>query len=235
MSDSPKIEDYKINKGALFLVGLAAYGLVWCAGVLANHLMVTTFNPLWIALPIFLGSLVAYFVHKIGKAYPGSSSIFGYVVNLSTIAVLSVFALTTLANQQSWLDGDVNYILIALVYPIVALGYDRCAEVFIEKLGLNDGGELYIKHVLAEKQEDHKPKIRVKKNEINVSGKDKVKIVAADKPRFDFSKAVSYKDEKGVSLVVIDFDELLKAKPIKEVEEKPVKKPAKKTVSKKKR
>lgn len=217
----------RISKGSLFIAASVAFFVLWGASTFANHLIVTTLNPLALLIPLVLSAVVAWFSDRISKAYPGAASIIGYASGLWFAVSLSVYALFTIANGQSWFESNTNGPIIALVYPTVALGFARAIEVLFERLGINKSGNPFISHVFTQRERAERLAAS-SPEEIDVTGQDKV--VIKKEGSWDFSRAVSYREEKGVNIVIIDFDELAEARFVEPssavVKNRPTRKPS---------
>lgn len=210
INQSPPTNKSSVHKGAVYLVGAISFIVLWGVGYGANMWVYTTLNVLPILLSIITSIAVAWFIDRIVKVYPGSGKIFGYVVGSFTAIFLGVIALNTLSNGQSWLDIGIATAVIALVYPVVAIGFSRALEVFTHTLGINAGGVSQLEHY----DTLHPSKDEKEESPLQEAFDDFVESDASglELPPRDFSKAIStVSNSKGVDIISIDLDELAKA------------------------
>ena len=227
IKSNPAIDEKSsVHKGLIYLMGAAAFLLLWLVAYGSNMLVYNSQLILPIFIPVLVSIPVSLLFNRIARVYPGSASIFGYVATSFLAAAITIIALVVLSNGLDSLDIGVSTALLGLFYPTVAIGFSRGLEVFIEKLGLADNGDSQIQHYDTIKSrakleeivvdEMTKPEVIVTTELIDEPSGVKTTIDADEQPSRDFSKAVkTVVDKKGVTILQIDLDELaLAEKPV---------------------
>jgi len=205
-----------VHKGVVYLIGLGGFIVLWLIAYGSNILVYSSQLILPIFIPILASIPVAFLINRISRVYPGSAKIFGYVATSLLSAALAVIALVTLSNGQSWLEISVAVSVISLIYPVVAIGFSRGLEVFMEKLGLHDGAVSQIEHydtIHARKKNSAAESVEAVDSSPAEERPPVIKLVDVPNPPRDFSKAVKTvtDDMTGVAILEIDFDELQRA------------------------
>lgn len=159
-SSNTSTKDNSVSKGVLYLIGVAAFVLLWLIGYGADLLIYRSLSPLPLILPLVTSIPIAMLFNRVSRVYPGAASIFGYVATSMLALALAIIALLTFSSSNSPLAIGTAAAILGLIYPTVAVGFCRAIEVFMEKLGLFDNAISTLDHYDTIKERERSEKVQ---------------------------------------------------------------------------